>query len=127
MWRLAAADGRGVPYHDDRARSVVVGATRDLGDGESVWFRVLLRGGPEGRPGDRLSRDRVVAEVRGFGRAQERCETVTGMYRGKGWVFVDAPREVVVPDPPLEPEEIIAGWPLVEWAEGVVGQFMVRP
>lgn len=127
VWRLAAADPKGVPYRDARARTVVVGATEELGDGEHVWFRVLPGAGPSGGPGDRMSRERVLVEVRGTDRARERVETATGMYRGLGWVIVEDPREFDVSDPPLEPEEVLAGWPLVEWVEGVISQFLVRP
>ena len=138
VWRLAAADHRGVPYSDDRARSVIIGSTEELGDGESeeleladgdvrVWFRALPAGGPDGRPGDKMSRDRVVVEVRNSGRARERVETATGMYRGSGWVVVEDPRRMEVPDPPLDPDDILSGSPLVLWAVGVVERFMVRP
>jgi len=126
VWRMGSADGHGIPYRDERARSVIIGATEELGDGESVWFRVLPAGGPRGKLGDRLSPDRVVVEVRDARRARERCETATGMYRALGWVVVEHPRELDAPDPPLEDEEILAGWPLKEWAEGVVEQFLVR-
>jgi hypothetical protein len=127
VWRMGSADGHGIPYRDERARSVIIGATEDLGDGESVWFRVLPAGGPGGKLGDRLSWEPVVAEVRDTFRARERCETATGMYRALGWVFVEDPRELEVSDPPLGDDEILAGWPLVAWAETVVEQFLVQP
>ena len=128
VWRMGSADAHGIPYRDERARSVIIGATEDLGDGESVWFRVLPAGGAvPGKLGDRLSWDPVVAEVRDAHRARERCETATGMYRALGWAIVEDPRELDVDDPPLGDEEILAGWPLKAWAETVVEQFLVRP
>jgi hypothetical protein len=126
MWRLAAATGN-VPFRDDRARSVIIGATEELGDGESVWLRVLPAGGPDGKLGDRLSWEPVIAEVRDTSRARERCETATGLYQALGWVFVEDPRQMDVDDPPLGDDEILAGWPLVAWAETVAEQFLARP
>lgn len=117
VWRLAAADRAGVPYLDDRAKSVVIGSTMDLGEGERLWFRVRTDG-----QGDKLSPEPVVAEVRTSARARERVETVTGMYRGLGWVFVEEPRTIDAPEPPVTDEEVLAGWPLVTWAEATTEQ-----
>ena len=117
VWRLAAANRSGVPYHDDRAKWVIIGSTDDLGEGERLWFRVCSDG-----QGDKLSRDPVVAEVRTTGRAQERVTTITGMYQGLGWVFVDHPHTIDAPDPPVADEEVYAGWPLIAWAEAVAVQ-----
>ena len=141
VWRLAAATGN-IPYRDgdERARSVIIGATEEIDDpnsededpdleenfeepGVRVWFRVL----PAGGLGDRLSRDRVVVEVRDPDRARERWETATGMYLALHWVVVEPPRQFDVPSPPLSPEDIMSGYPLVVWAESVVEQFLVRP
>lgn len=129
VWRLVAADGWGVPFRDHRAKGVVIGSTEELGDGDvCVWFRVLPGAGPDpGKPGDRLSRDRVVVEVRDPRRARERVETATGMYLALKWVIVEDPREIDVPEPPLSREDIMSGVPLQEWAAGVVEQFMARP
>jgi len=115
VWRLAAADHKGVPYRNGRARSVTIGATVDWGDGERLWFRVRGDGG-----GDRLSPAPIVAEVRTGPRARERVEAATGMYQGLGWVVVDEPRIIDAPPAPMQPQEILAGWPLVEWARETV-------
>jgi hypothetical protein len=117
VWRLAAANPAGVPYQDARAKWVIIGSTDDLGDGERLWFRLRSDG-----QGDTLSRDPVVAEVRTSERARERVTTITEMYRGLRWVFVEHPRHIHAPDPPVTPEEILAGWPLITWAEAVAAQ-----
>jgi len=117
-WRLAATDRRGVPYHDARRRSVVLGATDEIDDDTCVWFRVLPGGG-----GDTLSGEPAVAEARTVGRARERLETMTGLYRGKGWAVVDGPRVIDAPDPPTGDADIAAGYPLQGWAARVASQF----
>jgi hypothetical protein len=107
VWRLATG-----------SRSVVIGATRDLGDGERIWFRVL-----DGDRGDRVHRDPAVAEVRTGERARERAESATALYRGKRWRVVDGPRQVLVPVPGITDRDVLAGAPLAEWARGLAASF----
>jgi hypothetical protein len=122
VWRLAAADPRGVPRKGTRAQSVTIGATTELESGGRVWFRVRDDGS-----GDRLSREAVVAEVRDSGRARMRCEQVTGMYTSQGWVVVDPPRTLDAPEPPVTPDEILLGFPLQTWAEAVTAHLRRLP
>lgn len=113
LWRLAATDRHGIPIRGDRAASVIIGATTELPDGARVWFRVLT--GPAAPTRDTLG-PATICEVRPTHRARERTETTTGLYLAKRWTVVDPPTRRTVPTPPLQPEHITDGTPLLDWA-----------